>query len=200
MRNNEKLQMRWKHERLAKEKFLAQATSIRKERKGFEVAAKVEEDKIKQKVEKDMHKYEEEIKELKDKLSELKMKLDSSKIAALRRGSDGGNGQCFSINEGNQVPSFSERVVDIKEYSGNRGLKQERECIMCLSKEKTVVFLPCAHQVLKLCEWKGRYVRVVKETDLKSVGHRPRRSSSSFLVLWIGFTRHRIAYNPSTSL
>ncbi|KAK6286258.1 hypothetical protein POUND7_012437 [Theobroma cacao] len=148
MRNNEKLQMRWKHERLAKEKFLAQATSIRKERKGFEVAAKVEEDKIKQKVEKDMHKYEEEIKELKDKLSELKMKLDSSKIAALRRGSDGGNGQCFSINEGNQVPSFSERVVDIKEYSGNRGLKQERECIMCLSKEKTVVFLPCAHQVL----------------------------------------------------
>ncbi|WRX10600.1 hypothetical protein QQP08_003087 [Theobroma cacao] len=91
-------EMRWKHERLAKENFLVQAASLKKERKGFEVAAKVEGDKIKQKVEKDMHKYEEEIKELKDKLSELKMKLDSSKIAALRRGSDGGNGQCFSIN------------------------------------------------------------------------------------------------------
>ncbi|XP_021281192.1 putative E3 ubiquitin-protein ligase RF298 [Herrania umbratica] len=141
-------EMRWKQERLAKEKFLAQAASIRMEREGLEAAAKVEEDKIKQKAEKDVHKYEEEIKELENKLSELKMKLDSSKIALLRRGSDGGNGQCSSVNERNQVPSFFERVVDIKDYSGSRGLKQERECVMCLSEEKIVVFLPCAHQVL----------------------------------------------------
>ncbi|XWS76460.1 hypothetical protein CRYUN_Cryun01aG0178000 [Craigia yunnanensis] len=138
----------WKQEMMAKEKFLAQAASIRKGREHLEAAAKVEEDKIKLKAEKDVLKYGEEIKKLENKSSELKMKLDSSKIAALRRGTDGGNGQSSSVNEGNQIPSFSKRVVDIKDYSGSRGLKQERECVMCLSEEKIVVFLPCAHQVL----------------------------------------------------
>ncbi|XVF21840.1 hypothetical protein REPUB_Repub12eG0124300 [Reevesia pubescens] len=137
-----------KQERVAKEKFHTQAASIRKERECLEAAAKVEEDKIKLKAEKCMQKYGEEIKKLENKLSELKMKQDSSKIAALRRGTDGGNGQCSSVNEGNQIPSFSKMVVDIKDYSGSRGLKQERECVMCLSEEKIVVFLPCAHQVL----------------------------------------------------
>ncbi|KAE8685504.1 hypothetical protein F3Y22_tig00111096pilonHSYRG00069 [Hibiscus syriacus] len=95
-----------------------------------------------------MQKYGEEIKTLVAKLSELKTKLDSSKIAALRGGIGGGNIQCSSVNEVNHIPSFSKRVVDIKDYSGSRSLKQERECVMCLSEEKLVVFLPCSHQVL----------------------------------------------------
>ncbi|XWS46761.1 hypothetical protein CRYUN_Cryun14cG0095700 [Craigia yunnanensis] len=141
-------EMTWKHERMAKEKFLAQAASIRKERECLEAAAKVEVDKIKLKAEKDMLKYGEEVKKIEKKLSELTMKLDSSKIAALRKGTDGGNCQCSSVNEGNQIPSFSKTVVDIKDYFWSRGLKQERECVMCLSEEKIVLFLPCAHQVL----------------------------------------------------
>ncbi|TYJ09297.1 hypothetical protein E1A91_A11G131700v1 [Gossypium mustelinum] len=52
------------------------------------------------------------------------------------------------LNERNQIPVFSKGVVDINDYPGSRGLKWERECVMCLSKEKIVVFLPCAHQVL----------------------------------------------------
>ncbi|KAK8320009.1 hypothetical protein V6Z11_A12G007800 [Gossypium hirsutum] len=142
------IEMTWKEERMAKEKFLAQAASIRKERERLEAVAKVEEDKIKLKAEKDMKKYGEEIKMLENKLSELKMKLDSSKIAALWGCIDGGNGQCSSVNDRYHSPSFSKRVVDINDYSGSRGLKQERECVMCLSEEKIVVFLPCAHQVL----------------------------------------------------
>ncbi|KAL1132961.1 hypothetical protein V6Z11_A12G007800 [Gossypium hirsutum] len=93
------IEMTWKEERMAKEKFLAQAASIRKERERLEAVAKVEEDKIKLKAEKDMKKYGEEIKMLENKLSELKMKLDSSKIAALWGCIDGGNGQCSSVND-----------------------------------------------------------------------------------------------------
>ncbi|KAE8665450.1 hypothetical protein F3Y22_tig00112614pilonHSYRG00078 [Hibiscus syriacus] len=141
-------EMRWKEERMAKEKVLAQAAYIRKERERLEAAAKVEEDKIKLKAEKDMQKYGEEIKTLENKLSELKTKLDSSKIAALRGGIGGGNGQCSSVNEVNHVQNFPKGVVNIEHYSGSRGLKQERECVMCLSEEKMVVFLPCSHQVL----------------------------------------------------
>ncbi|XVF72492.1 hypothetical protein PTKIN_Ptkin12aG0125500 [Pterospermum kingtungense] len=141
-------EMTCKQERMAKEKFLAQAASIKREREHLEAAAKVEENKIKLKAEKGMQKHGEKIKELENKSCELKMKLDSSKIAALRRSIDGGNGQSSSINVGNRISSFSKGGVDIKDYSGSRGLKQECECLMCLSEEKIVVFLPCAHQVL----------------------------------------------------
>ncbi|KAK8654288.1 hypothetical protein V6N13_128259 [Hibiscus sabdariffa] len=142
------IEMTWKEGRTAKEKVLAQTASVRKERERLEAALKVEEDKIKLKAEKDMQKYEEEIKTLEKMLSELKTKLDSSKIAALRGGIGGGNGQYSSVNEGNHIPSFSKGAVDVKDYSGSRSLKQERECVMCLSEEKMVVFLPCCHQVL----------------------------------------------------
>ncbi|XP_016694349.1 putative E3 ubiquitin-protein ligase RF298 [Gossypium hirsutum] len=59
---------------------------------------------------------------------------------------DVASGQCSSINERNQIPVFSKGVVDINDYPGSGGLKWERECVMCLSKEKIVVFLPCVHQ------------------------------------------------------
>lgn len=148
MSKDEKLQMTWKQERTAKEKFLAQAAFVRREKERLEAAAKVEADKTKSKAEKYMQKNGEDVKKLEKKLSELKMKLYSSKIAALRKGTDGGNGQPSSLNEGNQIPSFSKTSVGIKHYSESRGLKEECECVMCLSEEKIVVFLPCAHQVL----------------------------------------------------
>ncbi|KAH1081314.1 hypothetical protein J1N35_021075 [Gossypium stocksii] len=50
------------------------------------------------------------------------------------------------VNERNLIPVFSKGVVDINDYPGSRGLKWERDCVMCLSKEKIVVLLPCAHQ------------------------------------------------------
>ncbi|GMI66550.1 hypothetical protein like AT4G03000 [Hibiscus trionum] len=139
--------MLWKQERMTMEKFLAQATSIRKERECLEAAAKLEGSKIKMKAEKDMQNYGEEIKKLENKLSELKMKLDSSKISSLWRGTVGGNGQCSSVNEGHRITIFSKRAVNINDYPRSRGLKQERECVMCLTEEKIVVFLPCSHQV-----------------------------------------------------
>ncbi|XVE77728.1 hypothetical protein DITRI_Ditri13aG0085900 [Diplodiscus trichospermus] len=122
-------EMTWKQEIMEKEKLLSQAASIRKERECLEDAGKMEARKVKLTAEKDMEKYEEEVKNLEKELSELKMKLDSSKIAALRKGTVDGN-------------------FDIKDYSGSSGLKRESECVMCLSEEKIVVFIPCAHQVL----------------------------------------------------
>ncbi|KAE8732519.1 Ribosomal protein S7e family protein [Hibiscus syriacus] len=141
------IMMLWKQERMTMEKFLAQAASIRKESECLEAAAKIEEDKIKMKAENDMQKYGEEIKKLENKLSELKMNVDSSNISALWRGTDGGNGQCSSVNEGHQIPIFSKRVINTNDYPRSRGLKRERECVMCLTEEKIVVFLPCSHQV-----------------------------------------------------
>ncbi|KAJ4848336.1 hypothetical protein Tsubulata_042195, partial [Turnera subulata] len=115
----------------------------RKEREVLEAATKAEQDGIKQKAENDLQKYLEDIKKLESEVSELRMKSDASKIAALRRGADGNFGVTDSGVGGTQ-----ESKVNFGDNSGAGGLRRERECVMCLSEEMSVVFLPCAHQVL----------------------------------------------------
>lgn len=154
-RNITKLQARLKEERMAKEKLRAQAASIRKEREQLEATAKAEEEMTKLKAEKEIKKYTVDIKKLEGQISLLKYKSDSSKIAALRGSADGGFG-CFlpggksasPAMKGNRIHSFSRGGTNCPESVATGGLKQERECVMCLAEEKSVVFLPCAHQVL----------------------------------------------------
>ncbi|KAJ0110350.1 hypothetical protein Patl1_01144 [Pistacia atlantica] len=149
------VEARLKEERMAKEKLCAQAASIRKEREQLEATAKAEEEMIKLKAEKEIKKYTVDIKKLEGQISLLKYKSDSCKIAALRGSADGGFG-CFlpggksasPERKGNRIPSFSREGTNFPENVATGGLKQERECVMCLSEEKSVVFLPCAHQVL----------------------------------------------------
>ena len=125
---------------MEKEQLLAQAASIRQEREQLEAQAKAEEEMIKQKAKSEAQRYKEEIKKLETKLSQLKMEAESSAIAALR---SGGRGSCLTGSSGVQAMQSANPYG-----SGNGGLKMERECAMCLSEEKTVVFIPCAHQEL----------------------------------------------------
>ncbi|XP_075641258.1 putative E3 ubiquitin-protein ligase RF298 [Castanea sativa] len=132
-----KTEARWKQERMEKENLLAQAASIRQERERLEAQATAEEEMIKQKAEGEVQKYKEEIKKLEQKLSQMKMEADSSAIAALRSGT-----------EASSSSTGSSGVQAMQRNQNPQGLKQERECAMCLSEEKTVIFLPCAHQLL----------------------------------------------------
>ncbi|GAB2266385.1 hypothetical protein Dimus_001394 [Dionaea muscipula] len=47
-----------------------------------------------------------------------------------------------------RVPYQSGMENEFDDFSGTGGVKRERECVMCLSEEMSVVFLPCAHQVV----------------------------------------------------
>lgn len=131
-----------------------QASSIRKEREQIEVSAKSKENMIKSKAETNLMRYKDDIQRLEKEISQLRLKTDSSKIAALRRGIDGTYaGRLTDIKNGlihkeSRTPLVSEVVTDIHDFSGTGGVKRERECVMCLSEEMSVVFLPCAHQVV----------------------------------------------------
>ncbi|CAA0160416.1 Zinc finger RING-type [Arabidopsis suecica] len=118
-----------KQERTAKGKLSAQASLIRKETKELEALGKVEEERIKGKAETDVKYYIDNIKRLEREISELKLKSDYSRIIALKKGS-------------------SESKATKRESLGMPKVKRERECVMCLSEEMSVIFLPCAHQVL----------------------------------------------------
>ncbi|XP_018482737.2 putative E3 ubiquitin-protein ligase RF4 [Raphanus sativus] len=122
-----------KQEKTAKGNLIAQASSIKKERKKLEALGKAEEERIKAKAEADARYYIENIKRLERDITELKLKSEYSRIVALKKGGSGGG---------------KESKPRKRENPGVTKVKRERECVMCLSEEMSVIFLPCAHQVL----------------------------------------------------
>ncbi|XP_057965183.1 putative E3 ubiquitin-protein ligase RF298 isoform X2 [Malania oleifera] len=127
--------------------------SIRKEREQLEALMKTEEDLIKQQAKNDMQKYMEEIKRLENKLSLLRLKRESSRMVAFQGATGGGYANFLTKRnaqgpKGNQTPAMFNRAVGFVDSMGTRGVRRERECVMCLSEEMSVVFLPCAHQVV----------------------------------------------------
>ncbi|KAG6764804.1 hypothetical protein POTOM_032291 [Populus tomentosa] len=145
---------RWRQEEKAKEELLMQASSLRKEIENNEASAKSKEGMIKLKAETNLQKYKDDIQKLEKEISQLRLKTDSSKIAALRRGIDGSYASRLADIKSNpaqkesRTPWISEVANDFHDYSETGGVKRERECVMCLSEEMAVVFLPCAHQVV----------------------------------------------------
>ncbi|CAB4262845.1 unnamed protein product [Prunus armeniaca] len=150
----EQLEARWQQEETSKDELLEQVSSVRKEREQIEASTKSKEDMIKLKAENNLQKYKDDIQKLEKEISQLRLKSDSSKIAALRRGIDGSYASKVTDIEngidqkGSRMPYISEVVKDFHDYSETGGVKRERECVMCLSEEMSVVFLPCAHQVV----------------------------------------------------
>ncbi|KAE9455302.1 hypothetical protein C3L33_12796, partial [Rhododendron williamsianum] len=148
----EQLEARWKQEEKATEELLNQVSSIRKERELHEASAKSKENTTKLKAETNLQKYKDDIKKLEIEISKLRLKTDSSKIAALKRGIDGSYANRLAdvtnFPKESQVLYINGTVAKFQEYSGTGGVKRERECVMCLSEEMSVVFLPCAHQVV----------------------------------------------------
>ncbi|KAM1101727.1 hypothetical protein COP2_008350 [Malus domestica] len=142
------IEARWKREKIEKEKILAQADSIRKEREQHEALTKLEEDGIKLSAEYDMREYMEDIRKVESKLSELKLKSDSSRIAALRRGAARSFGGSPSDRKRGLATKGNQNATSSKKVRNSPDLRQDRECVMCLSEEMSVVFLPCAHQVV----------------------------------------------------
>ncbi|XP_057741839.1 putative E3 ubiquitin-protein ligase RF4 [Arachis stenosperma] len=145
---------RLEQERAVKEKLLAQAASIRKERQQLEAHIKSEEDTIRKRAANDMQKYVDDIARLEKELIELKIKSESEQIAALRRGVDGKNDKfsrtsknTLTVKE-NKKSNASQTMVSNRDKMSTGSLRREQECVMCLSDEMSVVFLPCAHQVV----------------------------------------------------
>ncbi|KAL2960061.1 hypothetical protein AAZX31_17G019900 [Glycine max] len=147
----EQVEGRWQQEAKAKEELILQASSIRKEREQIEESGKSKEDAIKLKAERNLQSYRDDIQKLEKEISQLRLKTDSSKIATLRMGIDGCYARKFlDIKNGTAQKEpwasfISELVID---HSATGSVKRERECVMCLSEEMSVVFLPCAHQVV----------------------------------------------------
>ncbi|XP_076923188.1 putative E3 ubiquitin-protein ligase RF298 [Bidens hawaiensis] len=142
----DQLETKWKHEEKAKQELINQAVKIKIERQESEVLAKSREDLTRLKADKTLKKYKDDINKLEKEISLIRLKSDSSKIAALRQGVDGSYAN--KLSETSYIPETVTVTVTNDTVSVTGGVKRERECVMCLSEEMSVVFLPCAHQVV----------------------------------------------------
>ncbi|XP_055811847.1 putative E3 ubiquitin-protein ligase RF4 isoform X2 [Solanum dulcamara] len=124
-----------KQEARVKQRFLQQADSLKAEREQLRVQGQVQQDNFREKVERNMQKYKEEIQKYESEISQLRFQSERSKIEALKRG----------------TPPMTKGLAAYAESSGSNVVKMERECVMCMNEQISVVFLPCAHQVL--CEY-----------------------------------------------
>ncbi|KAJ0975676.1 hypothetical protein J5N97_017641 [Dioscorea zingiberensis] len=141
----DQLEARWKQEERVKQEAIKRASAQRKEREQLEASGKSKDNELKLKAINDTQKYKDDIGRLEQQITQLRLMTDSSKIAALRWGPDG---------------DYASRVVDGKDRNvhhlakifdfliEDEDIQRERECVMCLSEERYVVFLPCAHQVV----------------------------------------------------
>ncbi|KAG8373016.1 hypothetical protein BUALT_Bualt12G0127100 [Buddleja alternifolia] len=139
-------EVRLKNEEKAKDELLTETSSFRKEREQIEASAKSKEATIKSKAQNNLLKYKNDIERLEKEISHLRFKTDSSKIAALRRGID----RCYTTKVITNTPTHKDPAISyISRMVGSTDpVKRERECVMCLSEEMSVIFLPCAHQVV----------------------------------------------------
>lgn len=145
-----RLQAKLSQEEKATNELLTQASSFKKEREQIEVSTQSKEETIKSRAENNLKKYKEDIERLERDISQLRLKTDSSKIAALKRGIDGSYAN--KLSDLRDTPAMKDSaksyISKMVMTAGKGGVKRERECVMCLSEEMSVVFLPCAHQVV----------------------------------------------------
>ncbi|KAH0633937.1 putative E3 ubiquitin-protein ligase RF298 [Solanum tuberosum] len=123
-----------KQEEWVKQRFLQQADSLKAEREQLRVQGKVQRHNFREKVDRNMQKYKEEIQKCESEISQLRFQYEKSKIEALKQG----------------IPQLTKGLAAYAESSDSNVVKMERECVMCMNEQISVVFLPCAHQVL--CE------------------------------------------------
>ncbi|KAE8793162.1 putative E3 ubiquitin-protein ligase RF4 [Hordeum vulgare] len=148
----EQLKVRWRQEEARKTEAIACVSSERKERGQIETSLRSEENFLHLKAENDMQRYKSEIRALEQHISQLKVSLDASEAATPKWGTDDKT-RALRLSEGRKNGGNNAQVL--AKVAGAAALdldlddiQRDRECVMCLSEEMSVVFLPCAHQVV----------------------------------------------------
>lgn len=129
---------KWREEQKAKEQALAQVEEEQRSKEATEVRNKRNVESLRLKIEIDFQRHKDDLQRLEQELSRLNK--DSSTDASLLPNN-------ISQTKGEVVFKLLEELERLdglyeKEES------YDRECLICMKEEVSVVFLPCAHQVV----------------------------------------------------
>ncbi|GMJ16076.1 PP2CA interacting RING finger protein 1 [Hibiscus trionum] len=137
---------KWKEELKAKELALAQLEQERRSKEAAEASNKRKLEALRLKIEIDFQRHKDDHQRLEQELSRLKLSAQSTELnhqsdTLLTGKSEGAKPQGETI-------ARLLHELDKQQDSSENEVGGDRECIICKKDEVSVVFLPCAHQVL----------------------------------------------------
>ncbi|KAL5980553.1 hypothetical protein ACLOJK_028461 [Asimina triloba] len=135
---------KWKQGQKAKVRAIAQLEEERRAKEAAETDVKRRQEALHRKVEIDFQRHKDDIQRLEEELARLKASTDSTQLDC-----PSNNNSSKGDLEGSHVTTAKmlsdlQRLQEKSQKEANQG----RECIICSKDEVSVVFLPCAHQVL----------------------------------------------------
>lgn len=143
-------EVRWRQEKKVKEEALAHADSEKRAKEQVEQSAKRREEALQRKSELESQKYRDEIQKLECEIA--RVKISSGLQPSMLRWENGsGNSSdnldtCTIEKLKRMNGRLLSEIADLQD--SQKDIHRDRECVMCMSEEMSVVFLPCAHQVV----------------------------------------------------
>ncbi|XP_076912085.1 MND1-interacting protein 1-like [Bidens hawaiensis] len=133
---------KWKQEHKAKEHALAQVEEERRLKEATEAKNKRKQEALRSKFELDFQRHKDDLQRLEQELARLKLSKNSYNNQPTTDSANEDPNKPQStiarmLNELDSLDDFDEKESGV-----------DRECIICLKDEVSVVFLPCAHQVV----------------------------------------------------
>ncbi|PKA66492.1 Putative E3 ubiquitin-protein ligase RF298 [Apostasia shenzhenica] len=145
--HHDQMEAKWKLEEKSKSEVLFHVKTERKVREKLESSRKSKENEIMIVAENGLQKFKDDIRRLESQITQLRLLADSSKLVAIRSSTD--SSYALKVVDGkknNDRNNSVNKLLDLHEQEAE--VRRDRECVMCLSAEMSVVFLPCAHQVV----------------------------------------------------
>ncbi|XP_058104237.1 MND1-interacting protein 1 [Magnolia sinica] len=136
-------EIKWRQEQKAKVQAIAKVEEERRAKEAAEATVKRRQETLHREIERDFQRHKDDIQRLEQELSRLKASADSSQVD-------------FPSNTSGKGDSEAPRVMNSKMFHDSNKLQESsqkevnhgRECLLCKKDEVSIVFLPCAHQVL----------------------------------------------------
>ncbi|GMH09226.1 hypothetical protein Nepgr_011066 [Nepenthes gracilis] len=136
---------KWKQEVKSKELALAQVEEERRAKEAAEASNKRKLEALRLKIEIDFQRHKDDLQRLEQELSRLKA---SAELTEQHNPSDAlPSGNSDGVKRQVETISRLLRGLDELDISPQK-VSRERECLICMKDEVSVMFLPCAHQVM----------------------------------------------------
>ncbi|XP_056174201.1 MND1-interacting protein 1 [Syzygium oleosum] len=142
---SEEAEVKWKQAKKEKELAQAQVEEEQRLKEAAEASSKRRLESLRLKIEIDFQRQKDDIKRLEQELSRLKMSASAQSADAHH----GSHASPAAKSEGGKPEGEAiARLLHQLELEDSPEVNRDRQCILCMKDEVSVVFLPCAHQVI----------------------------------------------------
>ncbi|PSS11620.1 MND1-interacting protein [Actinidia chinensis var. chinensis] len=139
-------ELQWRQEQKAKEIAVAQVEEERRLKEANEASNKRKHEALRLKIEIDFQRHKDDLQRLEQELSRLKASVQSTELNHQSNSVSATNFEGTKL-QGETIVRLLHELDKLEDSSGKE-VGYDRECMICMKEEVSVVFLPCAHQVL----------------------------------------------------